>query len=135
MKAHELAKSLNYLARMLRAGPNIEMEEIGNLGTHSSKNQRLGNPRNSPSGKSGAIALLAAMSNLSKSEVLQIAEDLDIPIQVRKADAVRDILGKILKHIQENPDVQNRLVMRSVNESEEEAPRLARALAILMDRQ
>lgn len=135
MKAHELAKSLNYLARILRAGPNIEIEEIGNLGIHASRPPRNPSTRKTASGKSGAIALLAAMSSLSKSEVLEIAEDLQIPIEVRKADAVRDILGKILKYIQENPDVQHRLVARSVNESEDDAPRLARALAILMDRQ
>mgnify|MGYP003134217135 CR=1 FL=1 len=133
MKAHDLAKSLNTLARMLRAGPNVELEEIGNLSTHTSKGVDR-SPKKNAEGRSGAIALLAAMSNLKKAEVLQMADDLAIPIEVRKADAVRDILGKMLRYIQDNPEVQDRLVMRSVHNSEEEAPKLARALAILMDR-
>ena len=79
MKAHDLAKSLNTLARMLRAGPNVELEEIGNLSTHTSKGVDR-SPKKNAEGRSGAIALLAAMSNLKKAEVLQMADDLAIPI-------------------------------------------------------
>lgn len=135
MKAYDLAKSLNYLARVLRAGPNVEVDEIANLSTHLSKSQPKKPASKQDATQNGAaLAVLAAMSSLTKSEVLQMAEDLEIPLQVRKADAVRDILGKMLRYIQDNPEVQDRLVSNSVHSSEQEAPRLARALAILMDR-
>lgn len=134
MKAHDLAKSLNYLARLLKAGPNVELDEIYNLSAHLSRIPSRLTSKRERDGNGGALALLAAMSSLSKPEVLEMAHDLQIPIEVRKADAVRDIIGKILKYIQDNPEVRDRLVRKSIQNSEGDAPRLARALAILMDR-
>jgi hypothetical protein len=72
------------------------------------------------------------MASYNKAELLDLARQLNIPLQVRPADAVRDVLGKLLKYIQENPDFRNRLV--HANPETAEGSRLAHALAILMSK-
>jgi hypothetical protein len=133
MKAYEVAKALTHLSRVLRAGPNSEIEDIGNLAVHSGsrvkKNPEIHNARGKDE-KGTALALLAEMASYNKSELIDLAHQLDIPIQVRSADAVRDVLGKILRYIQENPDFRNRLAHNSANTVE--GSRLAHALSILM---
>ena len=138
MKAYDLARALNHLSRVLRAGPNIEVEDIGNLSVHSTS-PRPARPRESVDSrpdprsaneKGTALALLAEMASYNKSELIDLAKQLNIPIQVRPADAVRDILGKILRYIQDNPDFRSRLVHASPETPE--GSRLAHALAILM---
>lgn len=134
MKAYELAKALNSLSRILRAGPNVEVEDIGNLSVHSSAPRPIVRKKISEettvSEKGTALALLAEMATYNKTELLELASELGIPMQVRPADAVRDVLGKMLRHIQENPNFKSRLVHASPDTPE--ASRLARALAILM---
>ena len=135
MKAYDLAKSLMHLSRVLRAGPNIEVDDIGNLSVHTSKPRQtkpkqVREDNTSKSEKGTALALLAEMASYSKSELIDLAFQLNIPLQVRPADAVRDILGKILRYIQENPDFRNRLAHASPDTLE--GSRLAHALAILM---
>lgn len=139
MKTHDLSKALTHLARVLRAGPNVNFEELTNLSTHISQ-PRLPRSSREPIDKVGAtdrgtgLVLLAEMASYSKQELINLADELSIPIDVRKADAVRDVLGKILKYIQENPDFRERLVLRiDQSQSVEKTSSLARALAILMN--
>lgn len=133
MKTHELAKALNHLSRILRAGPNTELENLVNLTTHVETHKP---PKGKDASDRGAaLALLAQMASYSKQELIELANALNIPIEIRSADAVRDVLGKILKYLQENPGVQQRLV-QSANEKRGDASSpLARALAILMSQQ
>lgn len=135
MKAYDLAKSLMHIARVLRAGPNIEVEDIGNLSVHTtaprqSKPKKIKDESSNKNEKGTALALLAEMASYNKTELIDLAYQLNIPLQVRSADAVRDILGKILRYIQENPDFRNRLAHASSDTVE--GSRLAHALAILM---
>lgn len=134
MKAYDLAKALTHLSRVLKAGPNVEVEEIGNLSVHSTaaRTTRVKDDTRNTSDKATALALLAEMASYNKTELMDLAYQLNIPVQARSADAVRDILGKILKYIQENPDFRNRLVHASPETAE--GSRLAHALAILMSR-
>lgn len=135
MKAYDLAKALTHLSRVLRAGPNVEIDDIGNLSVHTSlgkQSRHRTSAKSSPdtSEKGTALALLAEMASYNKTELIELANQLNIPIQVRPADAVRDILGKILKFIQENPDFRNGLIKTSAVTPE--GTRLAHALSILM---
>lgn len=134
MKAYDLAKALTHLSRVLKAGPNVEVEEIGNLSVHSTaaRTPRVKEDTRNTSDKATGLALLAEMASYNKTELMDLAYQLNIPVQVRSADAVRDILGKILRYIQENPDFRNRLA--HANPETAEGSRLAHALAILMSR-
>lgn len=136
MKTHELARALNHLSRVLRAGPNIDFEDLTNLTTYitSSRPQRQSRDaeKRDMADKGTGLALLAQMASYNKQELLDLAEYFGIPVEVRKADAVRDILGKILRHIQENPVIRDRLTNDVAEAEPEKTSALARALAILM---
>lgn len=139
MKTHDLAKALTHLARVLRAGPNVEFEELTNLSTYISQPRPTRASRKSTeipeeSEKGTGLALLAEMASYSKQELLELVDFLGIPIEVRKADAVRDILGKTLKYIQENPDFKKRMAHAPSDKGPDtRTSSLARALAILMN--
>lgn len=132
MKTHDLAKALNHLSRVLRAGPNIELDNLVNLNTYVDSRP----PKKAVSeevDRGAALVLLSEMANYSKKELIELAGMLDIPLEVRPADAVRDVLGKILKYINDNPETKTRL---SNPKSEKQSPKistLSRALAILLD--
>jgi hypothetical protein len=131
MKTHDLAKSLNYLSRVLRAGPNIELEEMVNLSTYvDSRPQRSGSDEVD---RGAALVLLSEMANYNKKELIEVAHALKIPLEVRPADAVRDVLGKILKYISENPSVKERLAGPAASPESAKVSSLAKALAILMN--
>lgn len=131
MKTHDLAKALNHLSRILRAGPNVDLENLVNLDTYVSSRGPKGSPDDADKG--GALVLLSEMANYNKRELMELAVSLDIPLEVRPADAVRDVLGKILKYINENPTVKERL-SGSVEPSSGKVSTLTRALAILMSK-
>lgn len=139
MKTHELAKALTHLSRVLRAGPNVEFEELTNLSTYLSQPRpprpaRETTDRRDKAEKGTGLVLLAEMASYSKQEMIDLVEYLGIPIDVRKADAVRDILGKALKYIQDNPDFRERIVHHVDDKgSATRTSSLARALAILMN--
>lgn len=139
MKTHELAKALTHFSRVLRAGPNVEFEELTNLSTYLSQ-PRSPRPtleatdKRDNAEKGTGLALLAEMASYSKQELLDLVDYLGIPIEVRKADAVRDILGKTLKYIQDNPDFRDRIARGVDNKiSGARTSSLARALTILMN--
>jgi len=136
MKTHDLAKALTHLARVLRAGPNVDFEELTNLSTYLTQSRPTKvvkeADRRDQADKGTALALLAEMASYNKQELLELTDYLGIPVEVRKADAVRDILGKILKYIHENPAVRDRLVSNVSDNRPERSSSLARALEILM---
>jgi len=137
MKTHELAKALTQLSRVLKAGPNIEFEELTNLSTYLSSKKPPQSTRSKSvepdlSEKGAGLLLLTKMANNNKKDLVELANDLQIPLEVRPADAVRDVLGKMLKHINENPEVQKRLSTVDAKNSPAANSTLARALSILM---
>jgi hypothetical protein len=132
MKTHDLAKALNHLSRVLRAGPNIELDSLVNLGTYvESRPSKKASTEEVDRG--AALVLLSEMANYSKRELIELAGTLNIPIEVRPADAVRDVLGKILKYINENPDMKSRLTSPATEKQSSKVSTLSRALAILLD--
>ncbi|NOD45900.1 hypothetical protein GS624_01095 [Ruegeria sp. HKCCD5849] len=137
MKTHELAKALTQLSRVLKAGPNIEFEELTNLSTYlSAKKPPRSVPKKaveaSTTEQGAGLALLAQMANYKKQDLIALADVLEIPLEIRPADAVRDVLGKILKYINENPEVKERLSQTDSRQIPESTSSLAQALSILM---
>lgn len=130
MKTHDLAKALNHLSRILRVGPNVELDNLVNLNTHVES--RAPRPTSDEGDRGAALALLSEMANYSKKELIELADTLDIPLEVRSADAVRDVLGKILRYINENPAVKQRLTTPATTSQSGKSSSLARALSILL---
>lgn len=139
MKTHELAKALTHLSRVLRAGPNVEFEELTNLSTYLSQPKPSRPSRDAPersdrSEKGTGLALLAEMANYSKKELGDLIEMFGIPIEMKKTESVRDVLGRMLNYIKENPDFRDKILHEATgSRPEAKTSSLARALAILMN--
>lgn len=123
MKTHDLAKHLSVLARVLRAGPNIELQNL-----------KLESPRKvDESSIPVALSTLAVLSEFGKEEWLSFINDHDLPIDIRPRDAARDILGKLLKYLVENPQVRNELSHSAAKERSNTSKELSRTLQLLLN--
>jgi len=132
MNTHDVAKALTHLARVLRAGPNVPLEGVGNLNVHAAPSPSTRPTRSrSLADKAAGLALLSQLSQISKPELIQLIGQLRLDVDVKKTDSVRDLLGRTLKYIAENPDVTERLASTSARESASPSP-LMDALSILI---
>jgi hypothetical protein len=123
MKTHELAKALTTLSNLLRSAPDQELDGV-----------RLGLRRPRPDAASIPMALstLVALSRFDKAQWLEIIEQYKFPIDVRPRDASRDILGKLLNHLEQNPESRNRLTVDAQQNRSETSPELMKALQLLL---
>jgi len=136
MKTHDLARSLNYMARVLRAGPNIELDELSNFGTYLQQSQAKPTKKSAEVAEKGAaLALLSQLAQTKKPELIGLIRQLDIDVEVKPTDSVRDLLGRTLNYIAEHPDVGQRLTATGQRTSADVSPRLMKALQILLGQQ
>lgn len=125
MKTHDLAEALTILAQALSAGPNIELSRVNFRDMFGPK------PRNSDQ-LAVNLATLAALARIQKSEWIDFVHEYQIPIDLRDRDASRDILGKLLRHLEDHPEERSRLERRTVARTAKESPELMKALTILL---
>lgn len=94
MKTRALARSLRLLADWLEDLPDQEL-------------QQLMIARPDARTKSASLALnvstLAGLSRVDKREWIRFIRQHGFPIEIRPRDAARDILGKLLKFLEEEP--------------------------------
>lgn len=132
MKTHELANALKLLAAALKNGPDIELHDLKdllNVGAYHSSYFSL-----TPPSKDLPIALsaLLSLSRIDKQEWIKLISDLGLNIEIRPRDASRDIVGKVLRVLENDPEARSRL-SRKVNSRETPAsPELAKALSSLL---
>lgn len=133
--SHELAALLRQIANALRKGPNISaadaIESIlsGDTARHPVRSIK---PRPTKNDLPIALSALVSLSSIDKSEWIALINDLGINIEVRPRDASRDIMGKVLKILENEPDVRSRLQLKVKNKEAEASPELARALSSLL---
>lgn len=101
MKTHEIARSLALLAKILRAGPDIELSELESIAG--------GVPRkfmkaNAPA----ALAMLAGLARYSKAEWSDLINEYDLGVPVNPTDSTRDLLGRLLNHLNEDESVRRK---------------------------
>lgn len=130
MKTHDVARALNHLARVLRAGPNIPLEDVGNLNIHADQPRVSRAPKNL-SDQGAGLALLSQLSKISKPELIQLISYLGLDVEIKKTDSVRDLLGRTLNYIADNPEVAQRLAS-PVNRTTAVSSSLVDALSILI---
>jgi hypothetical protein len=98
VKTHELANALRLLAKMLEDGPNTQVSEMNKL---------FGRSMNKPDANQVAVNLQTLMQ-LSKIEKQQwkslIYDDYGFKINITPRDSSRDILGKLLKYLEDSPN-------------------------------
>ena len=128
MKAYELAKALIDLAGILKKMPNVELYELGNRLSGSLPRRYSPSPENIPV----ALSTLVALSRLDKQQWLSFIHNYNFPIDIRPRDASRDILGKLLKHLEENPADRKKISDDAQRQAPKASPELLRALSVLL---
>lgn len=125
MKSHELAKALSQLSSILLASPNIDMNQL-QLSQSSNKLQL------SNDGVEFSLHTLANLSRLDKQQWLSIINNNGFMIDIRPRDASRDILGKLLRHLEENKTARDVLKNKIAKREAIASPELMKALGTLL---
>jgi hypothetical protein len=122
IKTHELASALTALAHILRKLPNQRLEDL-----------ELSAPRSrvDPSTIPVALSTLVSLSDIDKSQWALFIREHGFPIEVRARDASRDVIGKLLRFLESNPDARKKLSATSRTRSAT-SPELMRALDLLL---
>jgi len=119
VKTHDLAKGLTQLSNVLRAGSNIEIEELSV--TSLFEKEVVVN-----------LKTLVALSDLDKQYWSGLIQNYGFPIKIRPRDASRDIIGKLIAYLSKNPESLD-ILQEDINRGSGKAsPELMRALSSLL---
>jgi hypothetical protein len=124
MKTHEVARVLSLLAQTLRKGPNVTLEGLANLSTLSGKPKTSELPV--------ALSALVALSKFSKPQWEAVIKEYKLPIQVRPTESTRDVVGKILRHLEQDAESRRRLRTAAQKARPDISPELMNALDFLL---
>jgi len=130
MKAHELSKALLALSKILKAGPDIDVEDWSILS--KSTGQATKTVPLKESDIPTALYTLVKLNDVSKSQWLSLIKEFDIEIEIRPRDANRDIVGKILNYLASNPIARDNLLRIGSKKNVSESTELANALNLLL---
>lgn len=130
MKAHELSKALLALSRILKSGPDIDVEDWSILSKSTSPVSKSSHLKESdiPS----ALYTLVKLNDVSKTQWLSLINEYDIDVEIRPRDATRDIVGKILNYLAANPIARENLLKTGSRKNVTESTELANALNLLL---
>lgn len=124
MNTHEAARLLEQIARALRAGADRPLADIGREPDAKARISKDAIPV--------ALTTLVSLSRLDKAQWLEFAREYQIPLDIRPRDASRDILGKILRHLEENADARVRVSKAAEGTRSDTSPELMKALKLLL---
>lgn len=122
IKTHELASALNALAQMLRKMPNQPLDDL----EWSAQRSKV-----DPSTIPVALSTLVSLSDIDKGQWALFIREHGFPIEIRARDASRDIIGKLLRYLEANPDARKKLSNSSRTRSTT-SPELMKALDALL---
>jgi hypothetical protein len=120
MKTHDAAQILKRLARMLQAAPNMDLGAAKVIGADVSDGEIA-----------VGLTTLVELARIDKQQWLSFIRQHEFPIKTRPADASRDVLGKLLKYLDQNPDEMKRL--KDTANRTSSSPELLRALDALLN--
>ena len=123
MKIHELASALKKLANILESQENVELDQ---LNMRSQKKEKLNNKEIAVN-----VHTLAALSTLKRSEWIQFIYDSNIDLKINRRDSTRDIVGKLMKHLQDNPNAIKGIKNKAVTKDKQQSD-LIQALDLLL---
>ena len=124
MNTYDAAKVLSSLATALRSAPNQSFDELAEGGNRKVETRSVDVPR--------ALSMLVALSHFDKMQWMQVADELKLPVDIRSRDASRDIMWKILKYLESNPEARKRLTHSPNKQRSNTSPELAQALELLL---
>jgi hypothetical protein len=133
MKTHEIAESLKALSKLLKAGPNVDIRDLHQVGVPSFLSQPAPPPKNLKEDLPLALSMLVSLSMIDKQEWLSLINELGLNIELRPRDASRDIMGKVLRLLEKEPSARALLTNRVRSREPHASPELARALSSLLN--
>jgi hypothetical protein len=122
MKTHDAAHVLSSLATALRKGRNVPLDNLATLGTIR------GNPKELPA----ALSALLGLSKFSKAQWEAIIKEYRLPIRVSPTASTRDIVWRILRHLEQDADSRRRVRMAAERARSDISPELMNALDSLL---
>jgi hypothetical protein len=125
MKTHAVAHFLQELAEALLECPDVEIKSIRDF----IKREPVRLQANEI--KIG-LSHLVALSRVDRRQWMSLIDEYRFPIDVRSRDASRDILGKLLRYLEQNAEARERLSRGTSAESGKASPELLRALKVLL---
>lgn len=126
MKTHDLARQLSTLARVLRTGPNLELEALEEYFITNSSGLFSSLSR----GRGDFLRAIASLSLISKDEWRSIVSEFDLPIEIRPRDGTRDLQDKVIRFLAENPNQVEQIQAVRAKRGSNDA--LRRTLSILL---
>lgn len=133
MKAHELATALKVLSNILKNGPNLEIKELPYFGLPPRNEKIPTHTSKSNADLPIALSALLSLSRIDKQEWIALISDLGLDIDVRPRDASRDVVGKVLRLLEKDPEARDRLGRKVHSRESNASPELARALSSLLN--
>lgn len=124
MLSHNIAKILRELADMLESGPNVELSDLA-----FAKNEQNFQDINVVAVN---LRTLAALSKIGKKEWIELIDSYGFNINITKRDSARNILGKLLNHLDSHPHAIEVLKKRS-KQNINEPSALSKALDVLLE--
>lgn len=129
MKSHDFAKQLTLMAKILRSGKNVEMDdlEISQFSLSKSSSAKVEGEE-----IPYALNMLVGLNQVEKSQWLTLIDEFGFEIDIRPRDANRDIVGKLLKYLTNNPYERERLIGKKGKGAIKASDELTDALTMLL---
>jgi hypothetical protein len=125
MKTHEFAAALTMLAAVLRRAPSQPLDEF-----FERPAPKRAKP--DPSSIPFALSTLVSLSEVDKGQWLTFIREQGFSIDIRPRDASRDIIGKLLNFLAENPEARARVANTAQKNKSDSSSELMRALDLLL---
>lgn len=130
MRTHELSKVLVTLSKILKSGPDVELD--GWALNSRKKSADIGDAEIKDADIPAALYTLVKLNDVSKSQWISLINEYGIEVDIRPRDANRDIVGKILSYLASNPIARENLISSSAKKNVSESSELANALNLLL---
>ena len=130
MKSHDFAKQLPLMAKILKSSPNVELEDLDLSAVINTRNNMVHNISLNDVPK--ALSMLVGLNDVRKSQWIELIKDYSFNIEIRPRDATRDIIGKLLNYLSQNPEERERLTGKKTKKNASSSAELADALSILL---
>lgn len=129
MKSHDFAKHLMTMAKVLKSSPNVELEEMNISGLFNAPSEKV---QLATEDIPHALSMLVGLNNVPKQQWIDLINEYDFAVEIRARDANRDIYGKLLKYLSDNPQARMRLTSKKNKQSAGVSTELADALTLLL---
>jgi hypothetical protein len=129
VKTHEIANALTVLARILKAGPNVEIVDFSMPNATSQNDHET---RKDPATIALSVSTLAMLSKISKGEWKALFSEWRLPVEIKVSDSVRDVMGRLFNYLDAHPEACRKLRQGAEKKTSKVSTELMDALSSLL---